>query len=185
MSDTCPFHETFSCQVDPELYDYLEKHFCLCVELHRVSLEQRLDTGNSSSTLVTSPGATSSSSGYICQSPTCLTRFRRWQDRDRHLLSHLPHRIHCPLLDCQWRGNRVNVFVKHWETNHSGQPGGTPGPSEFIVYDTKVFVNLINNGIISVDVAGKCALDLVHMKANQLRKLSLSSNPWGHRSNGA
>ncbi len=150
---------------------------------HLIYCRRQVDTGSPVSTPATSPDTDGSTPVYLCQSPSCPEQFSRWQDRDRHLLKHLPHWIHCPLLDCQWRGNRRNVFLKHWEAKHSRHSGDTPGSSEFTIYDPKVFIDSIRNRTISVHETAEIALYLVYAKANQLQKLSLLINPWGRRSN--
>lgn len=194
MSDVCPFHKLFSFPVDREFYDVLVEHFCLCqalgIEVHKVDTENPVSTPVTSP--YTSPDTTSSNTlEYPCPSPTCSAQFKRWQDRNRHLLSlsHLPYWIHCPLQDCNWRNSRVDVFWSHWENNHPQYSGGTPEPSDYTVYDPEVVLDPINRGTSSVAEAVEIALGLVREKADQLQKPSLWVNPWGgvkgHRSKRA
>ena len=80
--------------------------------------------------------------------------------------SHHPQWIHCPLLDCQWRGHHVYLFINHWRVWHSKHPSDTPTHTQFTICD----LNLVNEGIISVDDAEIIACDLVRAKTNQLQR---------------
>jgi uncharacterized C2H2 Zn-finger protein len=119
------------------------------------------------------------------QCPACGLIFSRWQDRDRHVLTHLPHWIHCPLLHCAWRGNRIKSIKLHWKRQDHLQYhesyGPTPIRDQFEIFDPQPFVNQTKAGTISASDAASQALIIVDVKADQLQKLSLSENPWGYK----
>jgi hypothetical protein len=120
------------------------------------------------------------------QCPECLEKFSRWQDCDRHILTHLPHWIHCPLPHCSWRGNRVKSFEHHWTRTNDHLPyyesyGGIPGRDHFEIFDQRELLKQIKAGTISVGVAASHARLCVISKAVQLRKLSLLENDWGYK----
>ena len=108
-----------------------------------------------------------------------------WQDRDRHLLTHLPHWLHCPAPDCSWRGNRVKSFENHWRRHdlfkHYTPNGASPEREQFELFNPQEFVDRIKAGTITVRDAADRALELVRAKADQLQKPSLSANPWGYK----
>jgi hypothetical protein len=109
--------------------------------------------------------------------PACGLKLYRWRDRDRHILTHLPHWIHCPLPHCAWRGNRVKSIAKHWMRQdhlpYHESYGLTPRLEQFQIFDPQEFVNLITAGIISASDAAVLALIIVGVKAKQLQKSSM------------
>ena len=120
---------------------------------------------------------------YVCNYPCpagCPTLFRRPQDLRRHLSTHLPHWVNCPDPDCSWRGDRLSVFRKHWDTNH---PSSSQDLDEdkFITYDPWPFVEKIKDGSLSIEDAQQQAMAMVSKKASELRKPELSENPWGRK----
>ncbi|KAI9463264.1 hypothetical protein BJY52DRAFT_74663 [Lactarius psammicola] len=130
----------------------------------------------------TPPAATTPRNPKQC--PVCQAMFRRWQECDRHLLSYLPHWIHCPLPHCSWRGNRVTAFKQHWQRRdhrkYYESYGCSPGQERFEIYDPQEFVDQIKAGTIPVSVVAGCALFHVSTKALQLQKPSMSANLWGY-----
>ena len=110
----------------------------------------------------------------------CPSSFRRPQDLRRHLSTHLPHWVNCADTDCSWRGDRLSVFRKHWDSNH---PSGSQDLDEdkFITYDPWPFVEKIKDGSLSIEDAQKQAMALVSKRASELRKPELSENPWGRK----
>lgn len=96
------------------------------------------------------------------QCPVCSVMSGRRQERNRHLLSHLPPWIRCPLPDCQLRGSRLDLFLIHWKTLRSKHPDDSPTRSQFAIYDP----DLIYDGVISVGKAEVIARGLVYAKAN-------------------
>lgn len=135
----------------------------------------------------TTPLATTTP-GKLVQCPACQVIFPRWQEHDRHLLSHLPRWIHCPLQHCPWRGNRINSFKDHWQRQHRHEYdkscGRIPGREEFEIFDPAEFVKQIKAGVPALVVA-LCALERVHEKADRLKKPSMSTNAWGSKSKRA
>ncbi|KAH8988042.1 hypothetical protein EDB92DRAFT_2104758 [Lactarius akahatsu] len=117
------------------------------------------------------------------QCPICLELFPRRQERDRHELKHVPYFIHCPLPHCAWRGNRTNLFKKHWrQEDHCSYHeyyGRTPGQSQIETFDPWLILNQIIQGAISLREGEDQAIFLVQMKACELHKLSMLMDPWG------
>lgn len=113
----------------------------------------------------------------------CLATFSRWQERDRHLVSHLPHWIHCPLPHCPWRGNRLHLFKRHWKSHpeHHESYGRIPRREQFEIFNRGEFLTRISAGAIPVHAAAFHAVQLVLQKADQLQKPSLSMNVWGYK----
>ncbi|KAH9054299.1 hypothetical protein EDB87DRAFT_1646935 [Lactarius vividus] len=62
---------------------------------------------------------------WLCPVSGCGVPSRRPQERDRHLLSHLPCSIACSIGPCLWRGERVDTFKKHLCKKHRiNEPDG-------------------------------------------------------------
>jgi hypothetical protein len=114
-----------------------------------------------------------------CPVSGCPTSLSRVQDQRRHLLTHLPHWIHCPVPDCIWRGDRYNAFLKHWGNDH---PSRIPVPDEdqYKTYDPQQLMKAISEGVCIQD-AQKYAISIVKKRALEFRKPELSENPWGSR----
>ncbi|KAI9428563.1 hypothetical protein H4582DRAFT_2067010 [Lactarius indigo] len=93
---------------------------------------------------------------YILLQPNFLppSSFLHRQERDRRELKHVPYFIHCPLPHCMWRGNRTNLFKKHWqqEDHRSSHEyyGHTPGRSQIETFDPWLILNQIIDGVISL-----------------------------------
>ncbi|KAH9055053.1 hypothetical protein EDB87DRAFT_1580077 [Lactarius vividus] len=117
------------------------------------------------------------------QCPICLQSFPRRQERDRHELKHIPYFIHCPLPHCAWRGNRTNLFKKHWQQedhrSYHEYYGRTPERSQIETFDPRLILNQIINGSISLREAEDQTIFLVQVKAYQLQKPSMLMDPWG------
>ncbi|KAN0136067.1 hypothetical protein V8E53_006228 [Lactarius tabidus] len=123
--------------------------------------------------------ATTSSNRIRWQCSACWQHnFARVQERDRHILTHLPHWIHCPFPDCFWTGYRTYVFrvhhLEHGRLSHGPYP--CPEREAFEIYDPRTLVNQIGAGTVTIDDAAAAALELVRVKAFQLRKPSLLVN---------
>ncbi|KAH9168839.1 hypothetical protein EDB89DRAFT_1559534 [Lactarius sanguifluus] len=123
------------------------------------------------------PPFATTTTGDPRQCPACTTHFNRRQDCDRHIVTHLPHWIHCPFPNCTWRGNRVKPFEIHWENDH-GSYGHIPGREQFEIFNTQEFVNQIKAGT-PLSVVMDSAIERVRAMAHQLGKMSMSTNPWG------
>jgi hypothetical protein len=133
--------------------------------------------------ITTPPVATTPGDPKQC--PVCELKLSRWQDCDRHISTHLPHWIHCPLPHCDWRGNRIKSINLHWKRQdhlkYHESYGRTPRRYQFEIFDPQPLVNLIKAGIISASDAASLALIIVDTKATQLQKLSMSEKPWGYK----
>jgi hypothetical protein len=117
---------------------------------------------------------------HPCPASGCPT-FRRPQDLRRHLSTHLPHWVNCPDPDCSWRGDRLSVFRKHWDSNHHPSSGQDLDEDQFIIYDPWPFVEKIEEGSLPIKDAQKQAMALVSKRASELRKPELRDNPWGRK----
>ena len=117
---------------------------------------------------------------WPCLAPGCPSSFDRPQDRKRHLLTHLPHWIHCPYPDCCWRGNRLGALRGHWANSHPPR-GQDLDRDQFKAYDTGPLVERIEEGSISVEGAKNEAMTMVRAKAAELGKQELWENPWGRK----
>jgi len=127
-----------------------------------------------------SPVPQQSVRNWTCLDPGCPSSFERPQERKRHLLSHLPHWIHCPYPGCCWRGNRPNVFRRHWANSHP--PSGQDlDEGQFKAYDPWPLVEGIEEGSLSVEEAKNHAMSMVKEKASELGKQELWENPWGRK----
>jgi hypothetical protein len=115
-----------------------------------------------------------------CPVSGCPSSLGRTQDQRRHLLTHLPHWIHCPVPDCLWRGDRLNAFVRHWGNDH---PSGiqVPKEDEWKTYDPQPLMKAISEGTHCIQVAQKHAISMVKKRALELRKPELFENPWGSK----
>ena len=82
----------------------------------------------------------------------CNRTFSRWQERNRHVESYLPHSILCPFPDCTWTGRRQWDFQEHWRKKHS-EAGPVPGEDANEIYDPRDFVELIRDGTPVEEVA--------------------------------
>ncbi|KAH9022562.1 hypothetical protein EDB85DRAFT_1995797 [Lactarius pseudohatsudake] len=117
------------------------------------------------------------------QCPICWESFPRRQERDRHELTHVPYFIHCPLPHCTWRGNRADLFKKHWQQvdhcSYHGYYGRAPERSQIETFNPSLILNQITNGSISPGEGEAQAIFLVQMKAHELQKQSMLMDPWG------
>ncbi|KAH8996530.1 hypothetical protein EDB86DRAFT_1009911 [Lactarius hatsudake] len=113
----------------------------------------------------------------------CSESFLRRQERDRHELKHVPYFIHCPLPHCAWRGNRINLFKKHWQRedhrSYHEHYGRTPERSQIETFDPLLVLNQVVNGSLSLREGEDQAIFLVQVKACELQKPSMLMDPWG------
>ncbi|KAH8996532.1 hypothetical protein EDB86DRAFT_3243400 [Lactarius hatsudake] len=115
--------------------------------------------------------------------PSCQNRSTRRQERDRHELVHVPYFIHCPLPHCAWRGNRADLFKKHWQQedhrSYHEYYGRTPEQGHIETFDPWVILKQIINGAISLREGEDQAIVSVQVKAYELQKSSMWLDPWG------
>ena len=115
-----------------------------------------------------------------CPVSRCQSSLGRTQEQKRHLLTHLPHWIHCPAPECFWRGDRPNAFGRHWSTRH---PSGirVPCEDEYRTYDPQPLVRAISEGTLDIQDAQGHAISMVRRRASELRNPELSDDPWGSK----
>ena len=119
---------------------------------------------------------------WHCLVSDCPSSFFRQQDRRRHLLSHLPHWIHCAYPGCSWKGDRPSAFKRHWTTNPSHPSSSQDsGNDQFIIYDPFPLVERIEEGTLSIQDAKKHAMSMVKNKALDLGMPGLCDNPYGRK----
>jgi hypothetical protein len=110
----------------------------------------------------------------------CSVSFYRWQDRDRHELTHLPYFFHCPLPHCEWRGNRLHTFKTHWQQEdhrpYHESYGHSPKRSQIETYDPRP---ILRNGDVSFSEAEDQAIFWVQVKAYELQKPGMWADPRG------
>jgi len=101
--------------------------------------------------------------------------FDRLQEAQRHILSaHLPCWLYCPHSPCLWRGHRKEEFKTHLRVHPGSDPEVAPCP----IYDVKMIMNCIKDGI-PVETAARYALEFVSEKARELGFTEEWSNLWG------
>ena len=161
-----------TCRYVPQVSD------CFVTPLHPV-----LPTLPSQINSTTTPAT--ATPGDPKQCPHCRLKFTRCQDRSRHILTHLPHWIYCPLPHCAWRGNRIKSIKQHWKRQDHLQYhefyGRTLRREQFAIFEPQELVNQIKVGTIYTDDAAFQALNSVLVKAYQLQKSSMRENPWGYK----
>lgn len=115
-----------------------------------------------------------------CPVPGCLSWFQRPQERNRHLLTHLPHWIHCPAPGCSWRGDRLSAFRRHWSNGHPSSSQEL-GEDQCKIYDPLPLVEKIVRGSLCIQAAKGVAISMVKGKGIELDKWELCENPWGRK----
>jgi hypothetical protein len=115
-----------------------------------------------------------------CPVSRCQSSLGRTQDQKRHLLTHLPHCIHCPAPDCFWRGDRINAFGRHWSNAHPFSIR-VPDEDEYRTYDPQPLMRAISEGTLSIQDAQRRAISMVRRRALELPKPELSDDPWGSK----
>ncbi|KAH9952555.1 hypothetical protein BC827DRAFT_254759 [Russula dissimulans] len=122
--------------------------------------------------------AAAPSQPFVC--PRCERGFRRWQDKARHICTHLPHSYHCPLARCPWRSGRYENVTRHWNNTHP-EYGPVPSRQQSQIFYSKGLVTAIIDGALTVDDAAEIALLVVAIKAVELDKGDVWQNGWGRR----
>ena len=118
---------------------------------------------------------------WRCPASGCLSFCRR-QERNRHLLIHLPQWIHCPYPGCSWRGGRLDLFRRHWDRD-SNHPSSSRDldDRQFMTYDPRPLVGKVEKGSLSIRDAKNYAMLMVRKKASDVGKPELCENPWGRK----
>ena len=85
--------------------------------------------------------------------------------------------MHCPLPHCAWRGNRADLFKKHWQQEdhraHHKTYGYTPKKSQIQTYDPWSILNQINDGCLCIHEGKAQANFFVQVKAGELKKTKI------------
>ena len=91
--------------------------------------------------------------------------------------------MHCPLPHCRWRGNRAGLFKKHWQQedhrSYHEHYGPTPDGKQIETYDPWEVLNQIKSGAVSLSEGQDQAIVLVQVKAYELQKVDVWTDPWG------
>jgi hypothetical protein len=112
------------------------------------------------------------------QCPVCERSFRRPQERDRHVLTHLPYFLFCPLPDCSWRGDRPYCLRRHW-TNHHAESGEVPDLEQCHIYDPDPLVPSLGNRVLLIEEVTEAVLQVVRVRAQELDKVGVWKGEWG------
>ncbi|KAI9437640.1 hypothetical protein H4582DRAFT_291481 [Lactarius indigo] len=116
---------------------------------------------------------------WYCPVSGCGVSSGRPQERNRHLQSrHLPCWIACSSESCLWRGDRPNIFTKHWCDNHqTTEPDG----QWHRLYDPRPLVDGVVNGTISIEDAMRIAIEKVEETALVIHKPEFLEDPSGRK----
>ena len=119
---------------------------------------------------------------FPCPVSGCLSSPLRIQDQRRHLLTHFPHRFHCPApdSDCPWRGDRFDTFVRHWSNDHPSRIQ-VPNEGQCRIYDPRPLMKAVSEHTLCIRAAQNQAISMVKRRASELRKPELFENPWGSK----
>lgn len=117
--------------------------------------------------------------GLPCPVSDCPSSLGRSQEQRRHLLTHLPHWLHCPAHGCGWRGDRLHAFMRHWGNDH---PSGIRVLNDQCrTYDPQPLMKEISEGSLRIQAAQMRAISMVKKRAIELQKPELFKNPWGSK----
>jgi hypothetical protein len=114
------------------------------------------------------------------QCPLCMLPFRRRQERNRHVETHMPYHLFCPSDRCQWRGGRGYDLKIHWLKSHADF-GEAPQPKDCIIYMPRPLVQSVISGESTIESAIEIALKAVRIRAQELHKDDLWEEEWGRR----
>ncbi|KAH9074835.1 hypothetical protein EDB83DRAFT_1873967 [Lactarius deliciosus] len=192
MNNNCPVHSYLFQHTSGE--NPFANFFCQCSASHQLveqwantedlvytQLQPNLPPPSYSIQSAITPPITATRIRWQCH--ICLESFHRRQERDRHELVHVPYFIHCPLPHCAWRGNRADLFKKHWQQedhrSYHEYYGRTPEQGHIETFDPWVILKQIINGAISLHEGEDQAIVSVQVKAYELQKSSMWLDPWG------
>ena len=106
--------------------------------------------------------------------PICQVTYRRVQELNRHVLSHLPDYIHCRFQGCTWKGSRQSLFKEHWSSKHP-EAGQAPAVE---ICDSKYFVKPIDGTLDDVvSATAKVQEDLIQHDVSMGDTLSRPDTP--------
>jgi hypothetical protein len=109
--------------------------------------------------------------------PVCQTEFKRVQERNRHVETHLPHWILCLFEDCDWTGRRPCDFKKHRKKHPEAGQATVEDPIG--LYNPTEFVDMIFEGT-PVDEVRQSAFTRAQ---GSLERLGRRANLWGRKGN--
>jgi hypothetical protein len=112
--------------------------------------------------------------------PVCEQSFGRHQERDRHVRTHLPFWLFCPVLGCAWRSDRSYTLVTHWTENHPNF-GEAPRPEDCKIYNPDPLVQSVVSGELLIEEATAIALQGVRIRAQEQDKVGIWEGEWGRR----
>ncbi|KAH9059681.1 hypothetical protein EDB87DRAFT_1620901 [Lactarius vividus] len=113
---------------------------------------------------------------WHCPVSGCGVLSVRPQERDRHLLSHLPFSIACLFGPCLWRGGRVDTFKKHLCSKHQiDEPDG----HGYWLYDPRPLVVGIVKGFISIEDATQVAIEKIEEMSLRIGRPEFLEDPSG------
>jgi len=116
-----------------------------------------------------------------CPVSGCQSSLSRAQDQRRHLLTHLPHWVHCPAPECIWRGDRLDAFARHWGNCHPPAGIQVPDDEQWKTYDPQPLMRRISEGTLCIRAAQRHAISVVRRRALELQKPELFEDPWGSK----
>jgi hypothetical protein len=110
--------------------------------------------------------------------PVCEHSFRRTQERDRHVRTHLPYSLFCPFPGCSWRGDRPYTLPAHWTERHPNF-GASPDPEDCNLYKPDPLVQSIISGESLVEEMIVIALQMIRIRAQELGRVDILEDEWG------
>lgn len=110
--------------------------------------------------------------------PVCEHSFRRTQERDRHVRTHLPYSLFCPFPGCSWRGDRPYTLPTHWTERHPNF-GPAPNAEDCTLYKPDPLVQSLISGESLVEEIIAIALQAVRNRAQELGRVDILGDEWG------
>ena len=115
-----------------------------------------------------------------CPVSVCNVVSKRPQERDRHVLRHLPRSIVCSSDGCTWTGYRLDTFRKHLCNDHQfTTPGSRHG--YYRLYDPSPLVDGIVDDSISLEDANERAIKEINASVHTHEWLEVSSGRKGKK----
>jgi len=141
---------------------------------------QLVTTSPDQNPVVEAPAAPAPTQPFVCPRLGCDRGFRHWQDRDRHIGTHLPYSYYCLFPRCPWRNDRPENVRIHWNNSHS-EYGPAPSRQQSQIYPVKGLVAATLDGALTVEEAAEIALSVVAIKTMELDKGDVWEGGWGRR----
>jgi hypothetical protein len=112
--------------------------------------------------------------------PVCRQRFGRHQERDRHMLTHLPPWLFCPFLGCPWRGDRSYTLPTHWTKSHADF-GEAPKTEDCKIYNPVSLLQSVIRGELLIEEMTAIAVQAARIRSQELEKVGIWEGEWGRR----